>query len=229
MKKYCSEFIGTFFLVFAGTGAIIVNDLTDGQITHLGVALTFGLVVMVMIYSIGNVSGAHMNPAVTLGFLISGRLEKHQTFPYIASQFLGAMCASLTLRMLFLNHPALGTTIPSVSIFQAFVMETLLSFLLMFVILNVATSMQEKNLMTGVVVGSTIALEALFAGPITGASMNPARSFGPALVSGHLQYVWIYLTAPVLGAILACPICRLIKGKECCPIIEQDSWSLTNF
>ena len=108
-------------------------------------------------------------------------------------------------------------------------METLLSFLLMFVILNVATSMQEKNLMTGVVVGSTIALEALFAGPITGASKNPARSFGPALVSGHLQYVWIYLTAPVLAAILACPICRLIKGKECCPIIEQDSWSLTNF
>jgi len=229
MKKYCSEFIGTFFLVFAGTGAIIVNDLTGGQITHLGVALTFGLVVMVMIYSIGNVSGAHMNPAVTLGFLISGRLEKHHTFPYIASQFLGAICASLTLRMLFLNHPALGTTIPSVSIFQAFVMETLLSFLLMFVILNVATTTQEKNLMAGVVVGSTIALEALFAGPITGASMNPARSFGPALVSGHLQYVWIYLTAPVLGAILACPICRLIKGKECCPIIEQDSWSLTNF
>ena len=95
--------------------------------------------------------------------------------------------------------------------------------------LNVATTTQEKNLMAGVVVGSTIALEALFAGPITGASMNPARSFGPALVSGHLQYVWIYLTAPVLGAILACPICRLIKGKECCPIIEQDSWSLTNF
>jgi len=227
MKKYCSEFIGTFFLVFAGTGAIIINDLTGGQITHLGVALTFGLVVMVMIYSIGNVSGAHMNPSVTLGFFMSGRLEKQQIFPYIASQFLGAMCASLTLRLLFLSHPDLGTTIPSGSVFQAFVMETLLSFLLMFVILNISTSTKEKDLIAGMVVGATIALEALFAGPITGASMNPARSLGPALVSGHLQYVWIYLTAPVLGAILACPICRLIKGSECCPVIEKDTSPLT--
>ena len=227
MKKYCSEFIGTFFLVFAGTGAIIINDLTGGQITHLGVALTFGLVVMVMIYSIGNVSGAHMNPSVTLGFFMSGRLEKQQIFPYIASQFLGAMCASLTLRLLFLSHPDLGTTIPSGSVFQAFVMETLLSFLLMFVILNISISTKEKDLIAGVVVGATIALEALFAGPITGASMNPARSLGPAFVSGHLQYVWVYLTAPVLGAILASPICRLIKGSECCPVIEKDTSPLT--
>ena len=132
---------------------------------------------------------------------------------------MGILANSLSL----ISLPA----IPSVSIFQAFVMETLLSFLLMFVILNISTNTKEKDLIAGVVVGATIALEALFAGPITGASMNPARSLGPALVSGHLQYVWIYLTAPVLGAILACPICRLIKGSECCPVIKKDILPLT--
>ena len=226
MNKYCSEFLGTFFLVFAGTGAVIVNDLTGGQITHLGIALTFGLVVMVMIYSIGNVSGAHMNPAVTLGFLLSGRLDKQEVIPFIVSQFLGAVLASVALRFLFFNHETLGVTVPSGSIYQAFVLETFLSFLLMFVILNVSTGAKEKGIMAGVAVGSTIALEALFAGPITGASMNPARSLGPALVSGQLQHVWIYLIAPVLGAFLACPFCRLIQGKECCQTI--DAWPQEN-
>ena len=228
MNKYCSEFIGTFFLVFAGTGAIVVNDLTGGQITHLGIALTFGLVVMAMIYSIGNVSGAHLNPAVTLGFLMSSRLEKREAIPYIVSQFLGAVFASVVLRVLFLNHETLGLTVPSGPIYQTFALESFLSFLLMFVILNVSTGAKEKGIMAGVAVGSTIALEALFAGPITGASMNPARSLGPALISGHLQHIWIYLTAPVIGALLACPFCRIIQGKECCPSIEKDPQLQTN-
>ena len=221
MNKYCAEFIGTFFLVFAGTGAIIINDLSGGQITHMGIALTFGLVVMAMIYSVGNVSGAHLNPAVTIGFLMSGRLEKKEALPFIASQFLGAILASLILRLMFLNHPTLGITVPSGSMYQAFSLEIILSFLLMFVVLNVSTGAKEKGIMAGVAVGSTIALEALFAGPITGASMNPARSLAPALMSGNVQQVWIYLIAPVLGAIAACPFCRFIQGKECCPPIEN--------
>jgi len=222
MNKYVSEFIGTFFLVFAGTGAIIVNDFTGGQVTHAGVALVFGLVVMAMIYSIGNISGAHLNPAVTLGFLVSGRLEKRQALPFIVSQLFGALTASLLLRFLFPSHDTLGITVPSGSAFQAFTLESILSFLLMFVILNVSTGAKEKGIMAGVAVGSTIALEALFAGPITGASMNPARSLAPALVSGHLESIWIYLTATSLGALVACPFCRIIQGTECCPSIDKD-------
>ena len=222
MNKYCAEFIGTFFLVFAGTGAIIINDLTGGQITHMGIALTFGLVVMAMIFSVGNVSGAHLNPAVTLGFLMSGRLEKQEALPFILSLFLGAILASLILRFMFLNHPTLGITVPSGSIYQAFSLEIILSFLLMFVVLNVSTGAKEKGIMAGVAVGSTIALEALFAGPITGASMNPARSLAPALISGNVHQVWIYLIAPVLGALAASPFCRFIQGKECCPPIEKE-------
>jgi aquaporin Z len=220
MNKYVSEFIGTFFLVLAGTGAIIVNDVSGGQITHIGIALTFGLVVMAMIYSIGNISGAHLNPAVTLGFLVSGRLDKKQALPFMGSQFFGALTASLILRLLFADHNTLGITVPSGSVAQTFILEIILSFLLMFVILNVSTGAKEKGIMAGVAVGSTIALEALFAGPITGASMNPARSFAPALISGHLEYVWIYLIAPVIGALAACPFCRIIQGVECCPSLE---------
>ena len=222
MNKYCAEFIGTFFLVFAGTGAIIINDLTGGQITHMGIALTLGLVVMAMIYSVGNVSGAHLNPAVTLGFLMSGRLEKQEALPFILSQFLGAILARLILRFMFLNHPTLGITVPSSSMYQAYSLEIILSFLLMFVVLNVSTGAKEKGIMAGVAVGSTIALEALFAGPITGASMNPARSLAPALISGNVQQVWIYLIAPVLGALAASPFCRFIQGKECCPPVEKE-------
>lgn len=214
--------------MFVGTGAIIVNDITGGQVTHVGVSLTFGLVVTVMIYSIGNISGAHMNPAVTLGFLVSGRFERRDVVPFIASQLLGAIFASLILQVLFLEHHSLGATVPSVSTYQAFLLEIILSFLLMFVILNVSTGAKEKGIMAGVAVGATIALEALFAGPVTGASMNPARSLGPALVSGQLQVIWIYLTAPVLGALAACPLCRLIQGKDCCPDIGSQAWPETH-
>lgn len=215
-NRYLAEGVGTFALVFAGCGAIIVNDTFGGTLGHLGVSLVFGLVVMAMIYSVGNISGAHINPAVTLGFMFAGRLERRAVPPYIASQLLGALAAALVLRFLFPEHETLGATLPGVSLTRAFVTEVLLSFLLMFVILNISTGHMEKGIMAGVAVGGTVALEALVGGPLTGASMNPARSLGPALVSGHLDAVWIYLTAPVLGMYLAHPTCRWIQGETCC-------------
>ena len=224
MNKYLAEFIATFFLIFVGTGSIIVNDITGGQVTHVGVSLTFGFVVMVMIYSVGNISGAHMNPAVTLGFMVSGRLEKQEVIPFVASQVSGALAASLVLRFIFLNHATLGATIPNASALQAFVLETILSFLLMFVVLNVSTGAKEKGIMAGVAVGGVVALNAMVGGPLTGASMNPARSLAPAIMSGELEHLWIYLSAPVLGALAACPFCRGIQGKECCSWQNKAPW-----
>ncbi len=215
--RYIAEAVGTFALVFAGCGAIVVNDAYGGALGHLGVCLTFGLAVMAMIYAVGNISGAHINPAVTLAFAFAGRLARREALPYVASQILGAVAAAAVLRFLFPEHETLGATLPAVSLARAFVMEALLSFLLMFVILNISTGHMEKGVMAGVAVGGTVAFEALVGGPMTGASMNPARSLGPALVSGHLETLWLYLTAPALGMLLACPTCRWIQGPECCP------------
>jgi aquaporin Z len=211
-----AESLGTFSLVFAGCGAIVVNDLFPGTLGHLGICIVFGLVVMAMIYSVGNISGAHLNPAVTLGFALAGRLTWRAVPPYVASQFIGAIVAALLLRLLFPEHANLGTTLPSGSLMQAFAMETVLSFLLMLVILNVSVGHMETGIMAGVAVGGTVALEALVGGPVTGASMNPARSLGPALVSGELATLWIFLSAPVLGMMLAAPACRWIQGEQCC-------------
>lgn len=210
MNKYIAEFIGTFALVFAGTGAIIVNEITNGAISHVGISLTFGLVVTAMIYAVGDISGAHLNPAVTLGFWIARSFPGRQVFPYLMSQTAGAILASATLHYLFAQHPTLGTTIPSGSAAQSFVLEIILTFFLMFVILNVATGAKEKGLMAGVAVGATVALDALFGGPVSGASMNPAHSLAPALVSGHLDSLWIYLTAPIIGAFIAVWACRYL-------------------
>jgi aquaporin Z len=215
-NRYTAEGIGTFALVFAGCGAIVVNDLFGTALGNVGIGLVFGLTVMAVIYAVGNVSGAHINPAVTLGFIFAGRLDGRTAFFYIASQLAGAVAASLMLRFLFPEHSSLGTTVPSISILRAFVMETVLSFLLMFVILNVSTGHMEKGIMAGVAVGGTVALEAILGGPVTGASMNPARSLGPALISGHFDFVWIYLTAPIVGMFLAHPFCRWIQGDNCC-------------
>ncbi len=197
-KKYLAEIIGTFTLVFAGTGAIVIDNLT-GQVTHVGIALTFGLVVMAMIYAVGETSGAHLNPAVTLGFWFARRLPGRSVAPYIGSQLIGALAGSLLVRALF-GPSTLGATHPAGSAAQTFVLEIVLTAILMFVILSVASGSKEKGLLAGVAIGGVIALEALFAGPISGASMNPARSLAPALVSGSLGDVWIYLAAPVLGA-----------------------------
>jgi aquaporin Z len=216
MKKLISEFIGTFCLVFAGTGAIIVNDVSGGTVSHVGVALTFGLVVLAMIYTLGDVSGAHLNPAVTLGFWAARRFESRLVAPYILSQCLGALCASVVLRVLFPQHRTLGSTLPGGPVVQSFILELILTWILMFVILSVSTGAQEKGITAGIAIGAVIGLEALFAGPICGASMNPARSLAPALVSFHLTTLWIYLTAPVLGALLAVVSCRCVRESGCC-------------
>jgi len=216
VNKLAAEFFGTFALVFAGTGAIVVNDVTGGAVTHAGIALTFGLVVLAMIYTVGDVSGAHLNPAVTLGFFAAGRCGSTTVLSYIASQLLGATAASLLLRFLFPENATLGITLPAGSVLQSFVLEIVLTFILMWVILSVSTGAKEKGITAGIAVGSVIGLEAMFAGPISGASMNPARSFGPALVSMHFENLWIYLVAPVLGALLAVPVCRLICPEKCC-------------
>ena len=170
---------------FRGTAAIVINDGSGGAILHVGIALTFGLVVLAMVYSVGDISGAHLNPAVTSAFWLSGRLPGSVVLPYVISQCLGAFVASGTLHFLFPSHATLGTTLPAGSDAQSFVLEFVLTFLLMFVILNVSTGAKEKGITAGIAVGAVIAFEAMFAGTIYGASMNPARSLAPAVVSGE--------------------------------------------
>lgn len=203
MRKYIAELIGTFALVFCGTGAIIINQESGGAITHVGIAITFGLIVTTMIYTIGDISGAHLNPAVTIAFWIAKEFPIKEILPYIISQGIGAILASFTLHALFPTNEMLGTTVPSGSDMQSFILEVILTFLLMFVILHVAKGNKEQGLFAGLAIGFVVLLEAMFAGPICGASMNPIRSLAPALISGHLNHIWVYLLAPVLGAILA--------------------------
>jgi len=219
MRKYVAEMIGTFALVFAGTGAVVIDSVTGGSVTHVGISLTFGLVVMAMIYAVGDVSGAHLNPAVTFGFYLSGRLQSRVVPGYVMSQIAGAMLASLTLLLLFGNHASLGATLPAGSAWQSFGFEAVLTAILMFVILCVSTGLSEVGTMAGIAIGGVIALEALFAGPISGASMNPARSLAPALASGNLHALWIYLTAPVLGSAGAVPLWQLTRGN--CEAVTQ--------
>jgi aquaporin NIP len=218
MKRFLAEFIGTFGLVFAGTGAIVIDDVSNGGITHVGIALTFGLVILAMIYALGDISGAHLNPAVTSAFWFSGRFSGNQVLPYILGQCAGAFTASGIVRFLFPSHATLGTTLPAGADLQSFVLELILTFLLMFVILNVSTGAKEKGITAGIAIGAVIALEAMFAGKICGASMNPARSLAPAIVSGHLEHLWIYLTAPMAGAWLAVFACRGCQDPACCPL-----------
>lgn len=211
-SKLWSEFFGTFALVFCGTGAIIINDTTGGAITHPGIALTFGLVVMALIYTFGDISGAHLNPAVTLAFAAAKRFEWRCVVPFIGAQLAGGVFASLLLRVLFPAHPTLGTTTPSGAVWQSLVLEVVLTWLLMLVILNVSTGAKEKGITAGIAIGAVIGLEAMFAGPICGASMNPARSFAPALVSLHLGALWLYILGPLAGALLAVPTLCLVRG-----------------
>jgi aquaporin Z len=217
MRRLAAELLGTFFLVLCGTGAIVINEVRGGAVTHVGVALTFGLVVLALVYALGETSGAHLNPAVTLGFFVARRFPAGRVLPYALAQCVGALLASGALRLLFLgDSTTLGATRPAGPAWQSFALEAALTFFLMFVVLSVSTGAKEKGLMAGVAVGSVIGLEALFAGPVCGASMNPARSLAPALVSGDLAALWVYLAAPPLGAALAVSACRCVHERPCC-------------
>jgi aquaporin Z len=209
--------------VFTGTGAIVINDASGGGVSHVGVALTFGLIVLAMIYAVGDVSGAHLNPAVTLGFCLARRFPARQVLPYVVSQLIGALAASAFLRLLFPSHQTLGATLPANSPWQSFALEIVLTMFLMFVILSVSTGAKEKGVMAGVAVGAVIALEALFAGPISGASMNPARSLAPAMVAGNVEHLWVYILAPIAGAAISVLACRCVHEKPCCRNVALES------
>ena len=213
MRKYVAEFIGTFALVFCGTGAIVINDVTGGTVTHVGIAITFGLIVTAMIYAFGEISGAHINPAVSIAFAVTDRFNEKQVAPYIVAQLAGGIFASVILAFLFQEHEGLGTTLPAGDWQQTFILEIILTYFLMVVILFVSQNKAVTEF-TGLAVGFVVLLEAMFAGPITGASMNPARSIGPALISGNLTHLWVYIAAPIIGALLASGTWFLLREKN---------------
>lgn len=212
-REALAEGIGTFALVFAGTGAVMVNQISEGAVTHLGISLVFGAVVAALIYGMGHLSGAHFNPAVTLGFAASGFFPRRRVLPYILAQLVGAIAAS-TLLLIALGPVAqLGATLPlDDNWLQSLVLETVLTFVLMFVILGSGLDRRAHIGFAGLAIGLTVGLEAAFMGPITGASMNPARSLGPALVGGIWQYHWVYWIAPILGAQLAVMVYRQLSN-----------------
>ncbi len=212
IRRLLAEGIGTFGLVFAGTGAIMI-DAQTGAVGHVGVSLTFGLIIMVMIYAVGHISGAHFNPAVTLGFAVGRHFSWSLVPRYWVAQLLGGLTASLLLRFLFGDVAHLGTTLPRGSARQSFVLEAVLTFLLMFVITAVATDVRAVGQAAAIAIGGTIGLEALFAGPISGASMNPARSLAPALVSGTWASKWLYVAGPMIGAVVGVLAYQVTRGE----------------
>ncbi|WP_017259290.1 MIP/aquaporin family protein [Pedobacter arcticus] len=213
MKKYIAEFIGTFALVFCGTGAIIVNQQSDGSLGLVGIALAFGIIVSAMIYTFGNISGAHINPSVTLALVIGKLTTKREALFYICAQVLGAILASGLLKFMFPKNLTLGATIPSGELLQSFIIESVLTFFLMLTILGVSSKKEFSNI-AGLIIGLVVTGIIIFAGPISGASFNPARSFAPAIISGNITALWIYITAPTLGAILAMLVWRLFNKTE---------------
>jgi len=213
MKKYIAEFIGTFILVFFGTGSVIVNEQFNNPLGLLGIALTFGIIIIAVIYSLGNISGAHVNPAVTVTFLLGRLINKKEALLYVIAQFIGAILASELLHLIFPINLGLGSTNPSGSLLQTIVIEIVSTFVLMLTILG-ATQNETKTL-AGLVIGLAVTGLILFAGPISGGSFNPARSLAPALVANNISHVWIYLSAPLIGSILALLLWNMMtKEKE---------------
>lgn len=217
MKKYLSEVLGTFAMIFCGTGAMTINEVTGGDVSHVGIALTWGFIVMAMIYAFGDISGAHFNPAVSIAFAFANKFEWKEVPKYIIAQLIGAFLASIILRVLFPTSELLGMTVSSFDVsWRAFVLELLLAFFLMLTIINVSTGSKEVGIIAGIAIGGVVLLEAMFAGPMTNASMNPARSIAPAVVAGNLKNLWLYILAPIIGALLAVLACRLVKDDTCC-------------
>ncbi len=218
MKKYIAEIIGTFALIFCGCGAMTINEITNGAISHVGIAATWGLIVMGMIYAFGEISGAHFNPAVTIAFAFAKKFAWKEVPKYISAQLIGAIFASFLLWFLFPESQFLGETTPADGFppYKAAILEFLLTFFLMVTIINVSTGSKEIGTMAAIAVGGIILLEAMFAGPMTKASMNPARSIAPALFTGNFEHLWLYIVAPILGAIVAVSTCKLVKDDQCC-------------
>ena len=219
-RSLAAEAIGTFALVFAGCGAVMVDAKTH-QLGHVGVAITFGLVIMFGIYAVGHISGAHFNAAVTFAFALTRHFPWPRALAYWAAQFVGAICAAALLRASLGNIAHVGATLPSGSEGQAFLWELVMSAFLMFVILAVATDTRAVGEAAAIAIGGTIALDAMFGGPITGASMNPIRSLAPALVSGHLHALWLYTLAPIIGASLGGLAYQFVRGEQTQPTDVQ--------
>jgi aquaporin NIP len=213
MKKYLSEFIGTFILLFAGTGVVVVNQLTNGVVTLPGIAACWGLIIIATVYAFGDISGNHINPAVTIAFAVDKRFEWKNVPGYLVAQLLGAVAASFTLHLLFPENISLGLTQPSGAWYQSFILEVLMTFILMMVILRVSTGAKEKGITAGIVIGATVWFLVLFGGPVSGCSLNPTRSLAPALVTLNFNYLWVYLTAPFAGALLAVLVHRLLHEE----------------
>ena len=213
-RPLLAEFIGTFALVFAGTGAIVIDATTSGSIGHLGIGMVFGLVVMVMIYAVGHISGAHFNPAVTLGFAVGRHMPWNLVLRYWSAQGMGALAASILLRAMFGTTANLGATLPHGSSTQSLVLEMTMTLFLMFVITAVATDVRAVGQAAAIAIGATVGLEAIFGGPISGASMNPARSLAPALVSGTWTAQWIYVVGPMVGAAVGVTLYQLVRDES---------------
>jgi MIP family channel proteins len=211
-RRLAAEIVGTFALVFAGCGAVMV-DAKTGALGHVGVAITFGLVIMAMIYAVGHISGAHFNPAVTFAFALSRHFPWPRAFGYWGAQLVGALVAAAILRGSLGSIAHVGATLPSGSQGQSFLWEFVLTFFLMFVIMAVATDTRAVGEAAAIAIGGTVLLDAMFGGPISGASMNPARSIGPAFVSGELHALWLYIAAPILGATLAALTYQFVRGE----------------
>ncbi len=214
-RRALAEGLAAFTLVFAGCGAIVANARYDGALGTVGVALVFGLVIMAMVYATGHLSGAHINPSVTLAFTLTRHFPAREAVAYIAAQLIGATAAALVLLAVWPDQPAeLGATVPSVGAGSAFVYELVMTAFLMFVIMAVATDTRAVGPAAAIAIGGTIGLDALFGGPVTGASMNPARSFGPALVSGEWRDFWVYVAGPIVGAGLGGLAYQLVRGEH---------------
>jgi MIP family channel proteins len=217
-RRAAAEGLAAFALVFAGCGAIVADAVYAGALGAVGVSLVFGLVIMVMVYATGHLSGAHINPAVTIAFTVTRHFPARDAVAYIAAQLVGASLGALCLLAVWTDQPAsLGATVPSVGIGSALLYEAVLTALLMFVIMAVATDTRAVGAAAAIAIGGTVGLDALFGGPVTGASMNPARSLGPALASGEWHDLWIYLVAPVAGAAIGALAYQLVRGGESAP------------
>lgn len=214
MKKYTAEFIGTFILIFAGTGCVVVNEQLGGHLGLTGIAMVWGFAIIALIYAFGDISGTHLNPAVTVSFAVDKRFEWKEVPAYLIAQFAGALSASLLLHFLFPENKTLGITQPSGSETQAFIMEAVMTFILMLVILRVSVGAKEKGITAGIAIGGTVWFLVLFGGPVCGTGLNPTRSIAPAIVTGNFQSLWLYIAAPFAGALTAVFVHKFLHTAE---------------